>query len=299
MPTKLTWALGVIALCALAWIAALPRPVQAISNCDVSDYSNDAVEQEFLRLLNAYRATKGAPALSVSAGLNRSATWMATDLGKRPSLAHSDSLGRSPWARMPDCGYGIPGGENLAGGLAYESASAAMDAWKRSPSHNSVMLEASFTEVGIARVYTEGSRYGYYWVTNFGYGSGAPAPTATPVPPTPVPTKPPVAAPKQAAPPPPPPPPPAPTATPTEAPANIALKPGSAAVTWNGPKTSPGNAFAQVASSLAVVYAWDPWTNTWLRWSPQMDPELQTLQELVPGGRYWVISRASLVLPLK
>lgn len=297
MPTKLTWALGALALCALAWIVTVPRPVQALANCEVSDSSNDAVEQEFLRLLNAYRATKGAPALAVSPALNRASTWMATDLGKRPSLAHSDSLGRSPWARMPDCGYSIPGGENLAGGLAYESASAALDAWKRSPSHNSVMLEAEFAEVGIARVYTEGSRYGYYWVTNFGYGSGSNAAvaTATPVPPTPVPTKPPVIAQKPAAPPPPPP----PTATPTEAPSSLALKPGSAAVTWNGPTTTPNEAFAQIASSLAVVYAWDPWNNTWLRWSPQMEPELQTLDELVPGGKYWVIARASLVLPLK
>lgn len=297
MTTRLTWVLGAVALCALAWMMAGSRPAHALTNCDVTDSSNDAVEQEFLRLLNAYRATKGAPAVTVSPGLNRAATWMAADLGQRPALAHTDSLGRSPWVRMPDCGYGIPGGENLAGGLPYESASAVLDGWKRSPSHNSVMLEPKFTEVGVARVYTDGSRYGYYWVTTFGYGTGSAetAPAApTPVPPTPVPTKPPIVAQKPAAPPPPP-----PTATPTEAPANVSLKPGPAYVAWNGPKTSPAQAFAPVASSLAVVYAWDPWTGTWLRWSPQMEPELQTLQELVPGGRYWVIARASLVLPLK
>ena len=296
MTTKLTWVLGAIALCALAWFVAGSRPAHALSNCDVTDSSNDAVEQEFLRLLNAYRATKGAPALTVSAGLNRSATWMATDLGQRPALAHQDSLGRTPWVRMPDCGYGIPGGENLAAGLSYESASAALNAWKGSPSHNNVMLEPEFTEVGIARVYTEGSRYGYYWVTNFGYGSGSTeqaTATATPIPPTPVPTRPPVVA-KPAAPPPPP-----PTATPTEAPSQVTLKPGPAHFSWNGPKIAPAQAFAPVASSLAVVYAWDPWTSQWLRWSPQMEPELQTLQELVPGGQYWVIARASLVLPLK
>src|SRR5690606_40782198 len=129
----------------------------------------------------------------------------------------------------------------------------------------SVMLEPKFAEVGIARVYTEGSRYGYYWVTNFGYGGGSNATspvTPTPVPPTPVPTKPPVAL-KPAAPPPPPP----PTATATQAPSEVALKPGAAYVGWNGPKATPEEAFARVASSLAVVYAWDPWTNTWLRWS--------------------------------
>ena len=296
MTTRLTWVLGaVIALCALAGTLAVPRPVHAQSNCDVSDASNDAVELEFLRLLNAYRATKGAAELSLSPALNRAATWMAHDLGGRSSLAHRDSLGRTPWDRMPDCGYSVPGGENLAGGLAYESASAALEAWKRSSSHNAVMLEASFREVGIARVYVDGSRYGYYWVTNFGYGGTIRAATAAP---TPTPT-----APAPAPPPPPPvtaaqpPAPPPPTAPPS--PASVTLSPGAAYVTWNGTAVSPAVAFASVANSLAAVYAYDPWTGTWLRWSPVMEPELQTLRTLVPGGEYWVIARASLVLPLK
>jgi len=298
LPTKLTWVLGaLVALCALVWTEVEPRPVHALSNCDVSDYSNDAEELEFLRLLNAYRATTGARALTVAADLNRASTWMATDLGSRSALAHQDSLGRTPWVRMPDCGYSIPGGENLAAGLAYASASGALDAWKRSPSHNTVMLAADFTEIGIARVYSEGSRYGYYWVTNFGYGgtaNAATAATATPVPPTPAPPQPPVMAapPKPAAPPPPP-----PTATPE--PAYLAMNGGAALVTWNGPAVSPAVAFGAVAQSLKVVYAYDPWTDTWLRWSPTMDPKLQTLMKVETGARYWVIADRPVTLPLR
>lgn len=303
MSTRLTWALGaVLALSALAQAAAGPQTAVAQTNCDVSDAANDAVEQEFLRLLNAYRASKGAGALTVSPALNRAAAWMATDLGGRPALSHTDSLGRSPWVRMPNCGYGVPGGENLAGGLAYESAAAALDAWKHSPSHNDVMLAPDFVEVGIARVYAAGSRYGYYWVTTFGYGGGAPAPTATPVPPTPIPAP----ALKPAPPPPAPaaasarPAAPAPPPQPTQAPlaTEVVLKPGAAYVTWAGSPTPPERAFAGVAHSLQIVYAYDPWAGVWLRWSPQLDPELQTLDELVPGGKYWVITRAATKLPL-
>lgn len=303
MSTRLTWALGaVFVLCAFSVAAASPRTVVAQTNCDVADAGNDAVEQEFLQLLNSYRSTKGAGALTVSPALNRAAAWMATDLGGRSTLTHTDSLGRSPWVRMPNCGYGSPGGENLAGGLAYESAAAALDAWKRSPSHNDVMLAADFREVGIARVYAAGSRYSYYWVTTFGYGGGAPAPTATPAPPTPTPV--PVAEVKPAPPPPEPAAanaqPAAPAPKPTQAPlvTEVSLKPGAAYVTWAGSPTPPERAFSGVAHSIQIVYAYDPWAGVWLRWSPQLDPQLQTLDQLVPGGKYWVITRAATKLPL-
>ncbi|HMO96879.1 MAG TPA: hypothetical protein PKD27_12235, partial [Tepidiformaceae bacterium] len=119
------------------------------------------------------------------------------------------------------------------------------------------------------------------------------APTPNPTAPAPAPAPPPPPPVTAAQPPAPPP----PTAPPS--PASVTLSPGAAYVTWNGTAVSPAVAFASVANSLAAVYAYDPWTGTWLRWSPVMDPELQTLRTLVTGGEYWVIARASLVLPLR
>src|SRR3970040_1534619 len=56
------------------------------------------------------------------------------------------------------------------------------------------MLNANFKVIGIGRVYTGGSTYGWYWTTDFG-GQGPapppPAPTTPPPPPPPAPTEPP------------------------------------------------------------------------------------------------------------
>lgn len=298
MLRKLSWALvAAIALSASLWTVDRPAPAHALSNCDVADLAIDDEEHAFLRLLNDYRARNNAPALTVSPALNRAATWMAYDLAKRPGLAHNDSLGRSPWQRMPDCGYGVPGGENLAAGTNRSSAQWALDAWIASPSHREVMLAPEFTTIGIARVYAEGSRYGWYWVADFGYpGGDAPvAPTAAPAPPTPTPAPPPPATPviQASAPPAPAAPPP-----PSVSSASLSVSTGSNLVTWSGPDASPASAFRGVSNWIAVVYAWDEETNTWLRWSPRIDPVLQTLFELRAGQRYWIIATRGLNVPL-
>lgn len=301
MLRKLSWALlAFLTVSAFAWTTDQPTAARALSNCDVDDLTVDSEEQAFLRLINDYRAQNGASALAISPALTRAATWMARDLGSRSALSHTDSLGRSPWQRMPDCGYSIPGGENLAAGTNRSGAQWALDAWIASPSHRDVMIAKDFTAIGIARVYVEGSRYGWYWVTDFGYGGGdAPAPAPTPVPPTPTPVPP---APSPA--PPPPPPAPATRAAPAPAPASvssasIAVSAGSNLITWQGAAVSPQAAFWFVANSVSVVYAYDESNGTWLRWSPSLDPKLHSLTELRPGQRYWVIATRSLTVTLE
>lgn len=303
MLRKLSWALvAAVALSAVSWTVDRPTAARALTNCDVADLAVDAEEQAFIGLLNEYRARNNAPALAVSPALNRAATWMAYDLAKRPGLAHNDSLGRSPWQRMPDCGYSVPGGENLAAGTNRSSAQWALDAWIASPSHREVMITREFTTIGIARVYVEGSRYGWYWVADFGYPGGDTAtasaptpapPTPTAVPPTPIPPPPTPAArasapPAAAAPPP-----------PSVSSASLAVSTGPNLVTWNGPATSPSAAFRGVSNWIAVVYAWDETTATWLRWSPRIDPVLQTLSELRAGQRYWIIATRGVTVPLQ
>jgi hypothetical protein len=256
----------------------------------VDDLTVDDEEQAFLRLINDYRARNNAPALTISPALTRAATWMAYDLSTRSGLAHSDSLGRTPWQRMPDCGYAVPGGENLAAGTNRSGAQWALDAWIASASHRDVMLAKDFATIGIARVYVEGSRYGWYWVTDFGYAGGDTAPAVpTALPPTPAPT--------------PPPPPPAVTqaaaqpAAPVST-ASLAVSSGSNLVTWRGAPAAPAIAFRSVAHWVSVVYAYDEATGTWLRWSPALDPKLQSLPELRPGQRYWIIATRGLDVPL-
>jgi hypothetical protein len=261
----------------------------------------DGEEQLFLRLINDYRAKNGAPALSLDAALTRAATWMANDLAGSSAFGHTDSTGRSPWVRMPDCGVVHPGGENLAAGTNYSSAQTALSAWINSPSHRSVMLTAEFKVIGIARVYREGSTYGWYWVTDFGYGGAAAAAPAPPPPPGPAPAIAPAprpgaaaaAAPAPAR---------APVAPETPAapppPASVALNAGLTLVDWAGGYRAPEEVFGPDASWIGMVYVFDQGTQTWLRWGPGLASNMQTLTELRTGVQYWVVSTRPVEVPM-
>ena len=98
-------------------------------------------------------------------------------------------------------------GENLAAGTS--SAQTAFNLWHDSPGHNANMLGTNYTAIGIARRYTAGSPYGWYWTTDFGGYVSSPFPPQSSATPTPSPT----AAPTATATPT-----PAPTASPTPTP---------------------------------------------------------------------------------
>ncbi len=152
----------------------------------------DSEEQLFLNLLNQYRQQNGLGTLIIDSNIEDASRWMSTDMGIHNYFSHIDSLGRDPFQRMCDFGYcyNTWKGENLAAGTS--SAQVAFDLWKGSPDHNANMLNAEYKVIGIARAYTAGSSYGWYWTTDFGgYIASPPQSTATPAPsasPTPAPT---------------------------------------------------------------------------------------------------------------
>lgn len=284
---KLTRALGaILMLGAFAWIAAAPPAANALSNCNVDDLTVDGEEQAFLQLINTYRSGQGANALSIDPALTRAATWMATDLAARAEFSHSDSAGRSPWTRMPDCGVAIPAGENLAAGSNYSSAQTALSAWINSPSHRDVMVDRDFKTIGISRVYREGSRYGWYWVTDFGYGAGNTTTVATTTP-APAPTT--VPAPKPAA--------PAPPAAATPAPRLLGVPAGLSLVMWEGGYVSPDEVFGG-HSTVQMVYVFDLGTQTWLRWGEGLNPGIRTLTQMRTGVQYWIVTTGEAWLPM-
>ncbi len=177
----------------------------------------DSEEAAFLVLINNYRQQNGLGALTVDSKLQDASEWMSVDMGVNAYFSHTDSLGRDPWTRMAAFGYDYNTwkGENLAAGTS--SAQTAFDLWRGSPGHNANMLGANYIAISVARAYTAGSPYGWYWTTDFGgylsspmppQSTATPSPTATSGPtatPTPAPT--PARTPT-----------PVPTATPTPAP---------------------------------------------------------------------------------
>ena len=43
-----------------------------------------------------------------------------------------------------------------------------------------------------------------------------------------------------------------------------------------------------------MVYVFDQGSQTWLRWGPGLDPQMQTLTELRNGVQYWVVVTRSI-----
>lgn len=113
-----------------------------------------------LVLVNDYRAEYDLPPLLPSAHLTEAAQWMAEDMVLTHNWGHTDSLGRDAWERMDDYGYGGSfRGETLAcGSLRPEPV---LQAKQRSPGHNSILLNVSYTVIGIGQS-------GTCWVLDFG-----------------------------------------------------------------------------------------------------------------------------------
>jgi uncharacterized protein YkwD len=131
--------------------------------------SLDSAEQDLVARINAFRAAKSLPTLTVSDTLTAAAKWMSTDMGARNYFAHTSLDGRSPTQRMADAGYPASGtwtGEDLAAG--YTSPSDVLNGWINSPGHYAVLVNPKYQAIGVGRAYASGSTYGWYWTADFG-----------------------------------------------------------------------------------------------------------------------------------
>src|SRR5207302_1041578 len=119
--------------------------------------------------INAFRAARGLPTLTVSDTLTTAAKWMSLDMGARNYFAHTSLDGRSPTQRMSDAGYPAFGtwtGEDLAAG--YTTTADVLNGWINSPAHYAVLVNPQYHAIGVGRGYATGSTYGWYWTADFG-----------------------------------------------------------------------------------------------------------------------------------
>lgn len=151
----------------------------ALTNCSTGTSSLSGTEQELMNLINAHRQANGVGALKASPNLSRAAAWMSEDLNGSGVFSHTDSLGRSAFARVLQCGYsGNGAGENIA---MTGSAASAFNLFLTSPGHNANMLNSAWSVIGVGQT-------GRMWVVDFGtvddssqpWDSGAPPPPPPP-----------------------------------------------------------------------------------------------------------------------
>lgn len=137
----------------------------------------DSEQAAFVTLINNFRAQNGAGPLQVSVALQNASQWMSADMAAKNYFSHTDSLGRTPFARMQSFGYPYsPNGENVAAG--YADAQNAFNQWlnacdpdstgKCTYAHRLNMLNPNFRVLGVGRAYNANSTYRWYWTTDFG-----------------------------------------------------------------------------------------------------------------------------------
>jgi uncharacterized protein YkwD len=122
-----------------------------------------------LAAVNQLRASVGSSPLTLCEPISRAAQFYAALMADSNYYGHVGPDGSQAWDRMSAQGYAWRGaGENIAGG--YDSVNAVMAGWEKSPGHYKNLVNPDFTHVGFGSATAPSSRYGTYWVQNFGYG---------------------------------------------------------------------------------------------------------------------------------
>jgi uncharacterized protein YkwD len=132
--------------------------------------------QEMLDSINQYRSQArqcgddfmpAVEPLTWQCQLTTSSQAHADDMATNNFFSHTGSDGLSMRNRIDATGYQWSRiGENIAAG--YANVSSVMQGWINSPGHCSNIMNADFTEVGVALTRTTTADYPTYWVQNFG-----------------------------------------------------------------------------------------------------------------------------------
>lgn len=135
---------------------APPAPIE-----DTTFVMNNPVDQLLLlKLINDIRA-KGcdcgdtvmgpAPAMRWNKSLERAAYLHSQDMDEQNYFAHNDKEGKNAGQRISRMGYPWQAwGENIALGILTEYS--VVEGWSNSPVHCRVLMNARYTEMGVAKV---------------------------------------------------------------------------------------------------------------------------------------------------
>ncbi len=131
----------------------------------------NAFNQDILNQVNAARASArtcgtknypAAPALAWNSKLEAAARAHNQDMIDHNFFDHTGSNGSSPGDRMKIQGYTFnTWGENIAWGQS--TTQIVMDAWLNSAGHCANIMNANFSEIGVAALFPNASPNSPYW----------------------------------------------------------------------------------------------------------------------------------------
>jgi uncharacterized protein YkwD len=157
--------IGAIRMGKDVWIV-LAQPFSAPAPAEARNVSRRTLE-----LVNAARAKPrrcgrkvftAAPPLRLTTLLSQAALVQARDMTNRSHMSHTGGDGSSPMVRVTRTGYRWTlVGENVASGQV--TAEEVVGDWLRSPSHCANIMDARFSEMGIAYFVNPNSKAGIYW----------------------------------------------------------------------------------------------------------------------------------------
>ena len=126
---------------------------------------------------NQSRVANALPDLQLSPVLQEAAQEKANDMASKGYFAHTSPQGLTPWYWFQQVGYSFDyAGENLA--VNFSDSQDVTTAWMNSPEHRANILNADFTQIGIA---TAQGIYNGQPTTFVVEEFGTPAPAAAPV----------------------------------------------------------------------------------------------------------------------
>ena len=134
------------------------------------------IERRIWRLINEARAhprrcgresLPPAPPLALSQALTSAALVHSRDMAVHRRFRHSGSHGSTPAMRVRRAGFGPYRlvGENIAAGAM--TPAGVVRGWLGSPGHCRNIMDARFTETGIAYALDPSGPYGIYWTQDF------------------------------------------------------------------------------------------------------------------------------------
>ncbi len=140
------------------------------------ELTRQQLAERMLALVNQARAAPrrcggksfaAAPALAWDTTLEQVAAQHASDMAANDYFSHTARDGSTPAQRVTRAGYPWRmTGENIAAGQL--SPEAAVAGWIKSPGHCENLMNAGYTEMGVAAAVNSASQMGLYWAQEFG-----------------------------------------------------------------------------------------------------------------------------------
>ena len=139
--------------------APAPTPAPVPAAVPTSPVGSNVLD-EVLSLTNQNRANAGLAPLAMNTALSAAAQAHSLYQANIGTITHTGSASTNPGQRIASAGYSASTwGENVASG--YPTASAVIDGWMNSQGHRDNILNANFTEIGLAAV--TGANGIIYW----------------------------------------------------------------------------------------------------------------------------------------